>query len=172
MPFTDVPETLASPSRKILNMLAPQFKFLIERVTGQNIFKNKKISEDNYGGNYSNAPQVIKDFLDYRVYESKSSKTGKTFKKITVDPERKYILETFPFTSRFLSTFRQMYQGDTAWEKVRPLITSLKEYQFDQDYFDAQNKKELDARIEEILEREGMGYFYKRFIPKQSERIE
>lgn len=160
LPFEDVAVLLSGDLRGLGVQISPFIKAPIEQLTGYNIFKEKQISEDNYGKLYKNAPQFLQDYLKIK---KRVSKAGTTY--YTVDPQRKYWLELI--FSRGLNTALKAANAVDERASLLPLITSINKYEYNIRDLRRWRDKEKGAELEEALRRASeidVGQY--RYIPK------
>lgn len=174
LPFEEAIGFAETPGRKVLSSTSPFFKIPLEVIMGKNIFKDIDIEKDTKGNAYKNAPQFIKDFLEYTEVEVPANKkTGKDGYTIYyVNPFKKYGMENFPYTSRLLNTVLRVANGDSNVEKFSTIITAIKTYDPEADKNKSYYEKELLLELQDKLERLGTGYSYENFvIPKEKKDI-
>jgi len=150
LPLEEATEKISDPLRGLGLSLSPFIKTPFELLTGHNIFKNKKISEDTYGKAYRNAPAPIKKFLQLKETKNKN---GTIF--YTVNPERRYWLELFG--ARGLSTFTKAMNNveKDAASTARGLLTTINKYEYSMEDMRSWSDREAREKLEKELVKAG-----------------
>ena len=167
----------STPTELLNNLLqstSPLIKTPIELATGQNLFKGKPIEEDTNGNTYANAPEFLKELVGYKETVKKDPKTGAETIIRTVDPYKKYWLNTV--AGRFISTGRQFgdvgeaySNGELSLRQLLPLISGIKIYEFNLPEERARREKEAQDRTIKELQKTGLVKSYtSTYIPKEN----
>ncbi len=156
--------------RQVAASTNPLLKTFIEQATGNNLFKDKKIKEDNSGYSYRNMPEKIQNLLEYKEVDVPDGKGGVKYTKYTVNPEKKYWYELL--TSRAGTTGKNLataFAGDAddMGQMGLNLLTGVRAYDIDpKQEKDKKTKKDL-RELQDFFEDQGLGgtadnfYLYK-----------
>jgi len=167
-PLEEALNQLQTPLHAIFSAMSPILKIPIEQYTDFNFFKQQPISSDSYGKKYKRAPKVLKDFLKFKEIPLGDDKFI-----YTVDPERKYWLDTLGL--RGLSTTLSLINSvDTsssvsknAVNVFQKLITTINST--DLTIEDLTKYADVDAikQVNDLLKRQGLiSSFEKNYIPE------
>lgn len=173
IPLEDVFQKIRHPIREFLIAMSPFIKVPIELSTGFNFFTDKRIKEDDWGGEFKSYPQKLKEWLDFRTIEDKDPKTGKTLTTYRVDPYKKYLFKSASSligAARFASSLdeivaslegmRQFLSGEPlSMENKIAIIRfwggiGLRQYNFETGRY-LEEKKRLNEIID-YLDRQGL----------------
>lgn len=172
---TDIPDTL----RKAIASSSPAIKIPLEQALGVNTFSNSPIVSDvnRDGTRYKDAPQAVKDFLEYREVEKKD-KNGKKFIQRTVNPEKAYWLANIPVASAISTIGKRATEGGISplgenfgevdpW-KLSQLVTGSRVYTKNIALSRTQKEREMQKKIEDELYRRGLGSTFSTFYINKS----
>lgn len=125
-PLEEALNQLQHPLHAFLGSMSPAIKIPIEQFADFNFFKQMPISSDKYGKKYKNAPQWVKDYLDFTDIEYGDDKHY-----YTVDPVKKYWFDTLGLrgASTLLGLVNSIDTTDTASKNAvsfaRELLTTI-----------------------------------------------
>lgn len=156
LPVEEAVEKLSQPLRGFGTSLSPLLRTPLEQLTNYNIFKERKISEDNYGKQYKNMPKFLKSWLEF-----KETKTEKGQKYYTVNPHKKYWLEVIG--ARGLSTALKISNTQEDRKNLWSLISTITKYTYDPDDLRRWSNTEQIQEIEKKLMNAGVIRKYESF---------
>lgn len=148
-PLEEAMEKIGDPKRGLAISLSPFVKAPIERMTGYNLFKEKRISEDVYGTRYKNMPEFLQNWLEFRKEETDD---GRIFYK--VNAEKRYWLELI--AARGLSTTLALSQHVEDKSALTSLFTTIKKFNYSIDELKSWSDSEVREQLEEELEKRGI----------------
>ena len=164
-----------------LNKVASQSafipKYLTELATAHEFFRNKPLKEIMDAKDYANAPQFLKNWLEYKkVPVDYTNKKGERIKydKYVANPYKLHLLRSLP-TSRGVSTvapFTELMGGDenpysniSTLGKLIKATTGLKIYDVDPEKMQEQELKNYIKEVEDVLTNYGVtAQFEKTYI--------
>jgi len=144
LPFEEMVEKVAKPSRGIGTTASPILRTPLELLTDYNIFKERSISEDTYGKLYKNSPEFFKQWLELKEHTAKDGD-----KYYTLNSHKKYWAEVIG--ARGLSTALRISNIEEDRKNIWSLITTIKKYNFDIDDLKEFSDTELRQDIEKKL---------------------
>lgn len=182
-PLEAVTDVFNNPAKEFFNQIAPWLKAPIEGTTGYNFFKETQIKEDTSGKGYTDYPDFVKEWLEFRDV-SYQTKAGKTLSRQTVNPEKKWLLSTIEqnmglarVTSQsFLEPIKSFYsvaKGEpvTLEDKTNAMrfIVGLRAFTINDEASRRAIERGQVSDLLDILERNGViGRFERAYIPKNS----
>lgn len=157
----------------VLSRLNPLIKGPLEKATGKDFFRERDIKDVYDADEYSEAPDVIKNFLQIQEVEKAVYKdgvdTGKTRTVYVADPDRLHVARNL-FTSRGFSYLDDLWGEAEMTETGRylKLFTGVKAYPVDEqttEYFEDRNNY---RDLSDLMQRLGIVKELKKtYIPKK-----
>jgi len=149
------------------SMLNPLIKVPVEIITGKNIFKDKELLEDTSGYEFRNAPEWFKSAMDYREIKGKE---GQSY--ITVNPIKKYVLQSLPMTGRSVPTIMKIFnvsKGEA--ESILPILTGLRVYRRNVETEKYLREQEQMTQLWSQLQQMGIAKeFVKPYVPSETRK--
>lgn len=176
--FADTLDTSRNFFAQKGGMLGPVPKFLVEKATGVDMFRQKKIQDVFDAEEYRGMPDVVKKWMNLRerqepIRELRNGKWKETDKTRTVyaaDPERLHLIRQLP-TSRLVNTISKVMDKDVSTGvKLVTFFTGLKPQQIDLDAVARATDKERRRELQDLLERYGAGYTAERFVARKPQK--
>lgn len=161
LPIEEATQKLARPLRGVGISLSPLIKTPIERLTGYNIFKERRIDEDRYAKHYKNLPKPILNWLEFRTQKTKAGT-----KYYTVNPHKKYWLELIG--ARGWTTALRIANSQEDKKNIFSLIIPMRIYNYSMDDLQrwAENDK-VEALEKALLDAGIIRKFERTFVPKK-----
>lgn len=160
-------EELKGPE-SISENLSPTLSYLIERMTGKDMYRNEDILNVNQGLPYKNRSELLKKLLNYKEYEVKLD-NGKTYTKSTVAPLTRHALENLPFVSTLNTTGRRLSNLAVEGPTVKNLTGLFFPGRIEDTNVrdpEAIRQKKAEEALYELLRRKGIAEAYQRlYIP-------
>ncbi|HOM78174.1 MAG TPA: hypothetical protein PLT50_03160 [bacterium] len=160
-------EELKGPE-SISENLSPTLSYLIERMTGKDLYRNEDILNVNQGLPYKNRSELLKKLLNYKEYEVKLD-NGETYTKSTVAPLTRHALENLPFVSTLNTTGRRLSNLAVEGPTVKNLTDLLFPGRIEDTNVrdpEAIRQKKAEEALYELLRRKGIAEAYQRlYIP-------
>jgi len=118
----------------MLGSVSPLIRAPVEHMSGYSFFHGKAMSDITNASAFKNAPKVIKDFIGFTEVKFDKDGEEQTW-NVALRPERMNLIQNFPFTSRVLSSLKQMQNENISGQSkilqqlvgVRPLPLILKQ---------------------------------------------
>jgi len=160
-------EELKGPE-SISENLSPTLSYLIERMTGKDMYRNEDILNVNQGLPYKNRSELLKKLLNYKEYEVKLD-NGKTYTKSTVAPLTRHALENLPFVSTLNTAGKRLSNLAVEGPTVKNLTDLLFPGRIEDTNVrdpEAIRQKKAEEALYELLRRKGIAEAYQRlYIP-------
>lgn len=169
-----------SPEQTLKNLAkssSPLLKAGIEKTTGQDLFYGDTIKGRQPGERYSQLPEPLKQYLDYREVERerKDKATGKMvkYKDITIDGEKLWQLNQIPSVSPILTQAKRVTDAKSGVESgnyasLLNLFSGGRVYDKDINVEAERRKKEEAEALMEVLYDQGIIKKYtSTYLPKE-----
>ena len=154
--------------KSIPENLSPTLSYLIERMTGKDMYRNEDILNVNQGLPYKNRSELLKKLLNYKEYEVKLD-NGETYTKSTVAPLTRHALENLPFVSTLNTTGRRLSNLAVEGPTVKNLTGLFFPGRIEDTNVrdpEAIRQKKAEEALYELLRRKGIAEAYQRlYIP-------
>lgn len=154
--------------KSIPENLSPTLSYLIERMTGKDMYRNEDILNVNQGLPYKNRSELLKKLLNYKEYEVKLD-NGKTYTKSTVAPLTRHALENLPFVSTLNTAGKRLSNLAVEGPTVKNLTDLLSPGRIEDTNVrdpEAIRQKKAEEALYELLRRKGIAEAYQRlYIP-------
>lgn len=148
----------------LLSSISPIPRLPVELASGYSFFQGKPLSDVTNASQYENAPQAIKDFIKYT--EIPVTVNGETTMwRIALRPERMYLINNLPPTSRVLTTIKQMENEEVSDQnKLLQGLIGVRPFAFDLEKEAKKKEQALQNDIEKILIDARVGYKFDKFV--------
>lgn len=160
----------------LLGSLSPIIRIPFEQLSGYEFFRGKPLGEVNNAAGFkpladSSLPgkNAILGFIGYTEVEWKSrdGKRSGTF-YVSLNPRRMHLITNLPPFTRVFNTLRQVTNQDiSGGYRTLQFLTGVRPFPFDLEREERKRERELQDKLEKLLDQAGVGYQFKKFIPTE-----